>query len=466
MTLPIVMTASGLQPQTPADLNAQLIAEATALSPGLTTNLPGSLIEDMSSTGTGGLIVCDQAVVESVNNVTPLGANEFVLGNLGTCYGVRPGVGTNTSVYVIFSGTVGFVISAGFTVSDGAHQYVVQDGGIVLSTGQSAPLYCVATTSGTWAVAPNTVTSLVTSVPGAITLTVNNPTAGTPATSTESAETYRSRVLQAGQATSLGMLPFLKKQLLAVAGVQDRLVSVRQANGGYQVIVGGGDPYAVANAIFRGVFDINSLTGSVLSATNITNANPGAVTTDLNHGYTTGQSVTIANSNPSTFDGTYTITVTGEKTFTLGADTSAFGAYVGGATLTPNNRNQVVTINDYPDSYDIPFVVPPVQTVTIDLTWNTSAANVISSTAVAQTAAPALAAYINAIVVGQPINLFELQDAFRNSIADIVPPSLITKMDFTVSINGIVTAPDAGTGIIEGDPESYFSASDITITRA
>src|SRR5690606_35933581 len=128
-----------------------------------------------------------------VNNVTPRGANEFVLGNLGQIYGVQPGLSANASVYVVFSGTVGFVINPGFTVSDGSHQYVVQDGGIVESAGQSAPLYCVSNQSGTWDIPANTVTALITSVPSPTTLTCTNPSPGTPSTGPESVESYRSR---------------------------------------------------------------------------------------------------------------------------------------------------------------------------------------------------------------------------------------------------------------------------------
>lgn len=467
MTIPVIMTPEGLQPQTPQALNDQLIANAIALSPGLTANLPGSLIEDMSSTGTGGLIVCDQAAVESVNNVTPRGANEFVLGNLGSIYGVQPGISTNTAVYVVFTGTVGFIIPVGFTVSDGSHTYVVQDGGIVESGGSSVPLYCVATTTGAWAVPPGTVTNLITSIPGTITLTATNPGAGTPSPGAESVDVYRARVLTAGEATSVGMVPFLKTQLYNVSGVQQRLVRVRSANGGYQVIVGGGDPYSVAYAIWKSLFDVNSLRGSILTATAITQNNPGEVTTDLNHGYITGQSVTISNSNPNDYDGTYTITVTGNKTFTLGVDTTGFAAYVGDAILTPNLRNQVITVNNYPDSYDVPFVVPPAQVVLVDLDWNTSSTNVISNTSIANLAAPAIAAYINTLYAGTPINLFGLQNAFTTAVAGVIPPEQITVMDFTVTIDGVVTAPDVGTGIINGDPESYFTSdvTGITITR-
>jgi len=467
MTIPIVMTASGVQPQSPSTLRDELVAEATALAPGLTTELPGSLVEDMASTGAGALVVCDKAVIESVNNVTPLGANLFVLNTLGTIYGTAPGVSANTSVYVVFTGTVGFIINPGFTVSDGSNQYVIQDGGIIESGGSSSPLYCVASSSGTWAVPAGTVTSIVTSVPGTITLSVTNPTAGTPATGEESPETYRARVLTAGKATAQGLPSFLRKQLQNITGVQTRLVSVRQANGGYQVIVGGGDPYAIAGAIYKGIFDLNNLVGSVLDISDITQANPGVVTTILNHGYATGQTVTISGSDPVDYDGSYTVTVIDEKSFSIATDTTGFPAYVGDAIAEPNNRNQTVTVTDYPDTYDITFVVPPLQTVTVELSWDTSTTNVVSSTSIAQVSAPAIASYINSVPVGQPINVFELQNAFEVAIADVIPAAYITKMDFTVSINGIVTAPDAGTGIINGDPESYFysESSDITVTR-
>lgn len=269
MTLPIVMTPTGLQPQSPTDLNAQIIAAAAALVPDLTTVLPGSLIEDLSSTGTGIAVVCDQAVVESINNVTPVGANQFVLGNLGQIYGVTPNTPTNTSVYVTFTGPIGFVINPGFIVSDGTYSYVVQDGGVIESSGSSAPLYCVATQTGTWAVLPSTVTTIITSLPTGITLTCTNVTSGTPGVGAESTASYRARVMQAGQSISNGMTTATKSLVQAVSGVQSRLVSIQQEASLWKVIVGGGDPYAVAYAIFRGMGDISVLTGHTAGGQNI-----------------------------------------------------------------------------------------------------------------------------------------------------------------------------------------------------
>jgi len=44
---------------------------------------------------------------------------------------------------------------------------------------------------------------------------------------------------------------------------------------------------------------------------------------------------------------------------------------------------------------------------------------------------------------------------------------LLTRMVFAVSINGVGVAPSTGTGIIAGDPESYFLATSasVQITR-
>jgi hypothetical protein len=460
--LALNMTATGPQPQSPQDLNAQLIALATELAPGLTANLPGSLVEDISSTDVGALLVCDSAAVDLVDSITPRAANLFILNQLGQIYlgavnGVQ-GAATNNSVNVVFSGPPGFVIAVGFTVSDGSHQYTVEDGGIIGSGGTSQPLFCLASLSGSWVISPGSVTQVITSVPSGIAISVTNPLAGTIGLGAEAEEAYRVRILMAGIASAQGMATFLKTLLIAIPGVQPRLVSVRQiTGGGWEVICGGGDPYFVAYAIYSGLFDISTLIGSVLHVTGITVANPGVVTTDLNHGFTTGQVINITgvvgmtavNNTP------LTVTVISQKSFSIGS-TVGFAAYVSGGVITPNLRNQEVTINDYPDKYLIPFVLPPQQIVTISLTWNTSATNFISAAAVAQLGVPALVNYVNNVPAGVPMNLFELQNAFQLAVVSIIPTELLTRMIFAVSINGIGVSPDAGTGIIPGDPESYF----------
>lgn len=468
VTLPTVVNKNGLQPIPPLDILTQLLALVAAVRPGYTA-LPGSLIEDVSSTDVAAITQMDQMRVDLINSLTPFGANEFILNQLGAgVYGVLRGGTTNTSVFCVFSGTPGFVISQGFTISDGTHQYTVQDGGIIGGGGSSQPLYCLATQTGTWAIPANTVINLITSVPSTITCTVTNPNTGTPGLDTEeSLASYRSRVLQAGLAASQGMARYLKTIVQNVPGVEARLVSVVQQSGGWSIIVGGGDPKEVAYAIFIALFDISTLVGSELLVTGITKTNPGVVTTDLNHGYSTGQLVTIGGVNPVNYNGSYTITVIDAHNFSIGVDTTGFPVYVNGGIVTPNARNILASIIDYPDTYVITYIDPPEQDVAITLTWNTTATSFISPTAMQTAGQTALADYINNLAVGEPMNVFVMETVFQEAVADILPPQLLTRMVFAISINGVGVAPDIGTGIVEGDPESYFltTVDNITIIQ-
>lgn len=391
------LTSAGAVAATPTELRDAEVALATALSPGLTANLPGSLVEDMASTAAGALVIQDQAFVDLINSISPYSANSTVLYQLGAVYGVQQGLSSNTSVYVTFTGTAGFVIPIGFTVSDGNYQYTVQDGGIVGSGGTSAALYCLATTSGTWAVPSGTVTQIITSVPSGYTLTCTNLTDGTPGAAAETLQSYQAQVIQAGLATAQGVPSFLKTLLKNVNGVQPRLVSISNPGvGEWKIICGGGDPYQVANAIYQGTPDISMLVGSATTARNIT-----------------------------------------------------------------------VSINDYPDTYSIIFVNPPVQTVTMTVTWNTISTNLVAPAAISQLAAAPIANYVNSVVVGQPINVFDIQEIFANAVATVLPANQISKINVSVTINGTITPPISGTFLIYGDEESYFSTSvpSITITQ-
>jgi hypothetical protein len=439
------------------------------------------------------------------------------------------------------------VIDEGFIVGDGTFQYVVQDGGIVGSDGQTPLLFALATQTGTWAVPAGTVTQKVTSVPNNFPLTVVNPTPGIPGTGAEDETAYRARVLQGQLAPSIGTLSFLKTLLGQVPNVQQRLISALITDSGeWEVIVGGGDPYQVAYAIYKALGpSISNMTGSTLGVTGITQANPGVVTTDLNHLFAPGQVIEIAGASPSQYNGAFTLLTTPtQTTFSLGtpfADvnltaltwantaggeitgttasahgitvgstfqitgaspsgyngtytaiagttgstiiaaqtttltspattagsipagvanfiTSSFGSYAGGGVITPNLRNVPVTIIDYPDTYVIPIVNPPQQTVTMTATWNTSSTNLVSPTAMAQAAAPALAAYVNSVPVGQPLNLLQMEDAFQTAVVDILPAYQLTRLVFSVSINGEGASPSAGTVAINGNPESFFFA--------
>ena len=383
------ITSAGAVPTPIASLNAQLIAVATSIVPDLTANLPATLIEDVASTDTGALVIQDAAAVDLVNSIGPLTANDFITVGLGEVYGVQQGVGSNTSVSVAFTGPPGFVVNVGFIVGDGTHQYTVQDPIAIPSGGTSDPVFCLATIAGTWAVPANTVTQLVTSVPQTITLTCTNPTTGVPGAAAQTIPEYRAQVIQAGLSTAQGMPTFVKTQLQKVSGVQARLISMRQTGGGWQIIVGGGDPYAVAGAIYLAMPDVNVL-------------------------------------KPAATAGT----------------------------------TETVAILDYPDTYNVEFVVPALQAVGLSITWNTVAsANFVAPAIVTAAVQPAMVAYVNSITVGQAISLLSLQDAFITAVSGLIPEGNLSKLLFVVTINDTIVAPAAGSVLIPGDPESYFFAA-------
>lgn len=466
----VVVSPAGRVTTPPATIRQNLVIEIQSEVPDFTDNLPGSLIEDVVSTDVAALVVCDSAVTESINCLTPLASNPYTLAQQGILYGIPLASSAYTSVYVVFSGTSGFIINPGFLVSDGTYQYSVVDGGVIGSGGTSQPLYCQGTIAGPWGVPAGTVTTIVTSVPIGFALTCTNPLDGIPSAGNETEAQYRVRVLQAGAAPTAGAQSWAKTLIGKVPGVQVRLVSLQQQSPGWKVIVGGGDPYDVAQAVWQGLGDISNLQPSVLGVSAITKANPGVVTTNLNHGFTTGQTgiaiagvlgMTAANGGP------YTVTVLDEKRFSFGVDTTGFGTYTSGGVVTPNGRNVSINLYDYPDTYTVPLVIPPLQTVQINLTWNTTSPFIVNDSAVAQAGAPALANYVNGVAVGQPLNGFELQNTFQLAVANLIPTALLTRMVFTVSINSISTSPVSGTEVILGDPESYFSttASLINITQ-
>ena len=390
---PLNITEAGAIPTHPATLNALIIENVAATVPDYTANLPGTLIEDLSSTVTAAAVQIDQARVDAVNSLAEPTMSPYVLNQLGQAEGIPQGQATNTSAYVVFSGPAGYLIVPGFLVSDGTHQYAVQDGGTIGSSGSSSPLYVVATQSGIWTPGANTITQIVTSVPSGYTLTVTNPNSGTPGSSAQTVASYRSQVMQSRISTVQGTASTLRTLVGQVAGVNPRLISVLQASGGWEVIVGGGDPYEVAGAIYQGVLDLGSIVGSQTTSRNVT-----------------------------------------------------------------------VTITSPPNTYNVTFVSPPDQTVTMNVVWNTNLPNFTSGPEVNQLAQPALTSYINSIVVGQPINLLEMTAVFQNAVASVLPSGNLTVLDFTVYINGTETAPDAGTSIIPGDPESFFSATSTAVT--
>jgi hypothetical protein len=100
--------------------------------------------------------------------------------------------------------------------------------------------------------------------------------------------------------------------------------------------------------------------------------------------------------------------------------------------------------------------------------WNTNSPNYVSAQAIAQTAAPALADYINNLYVGiSPINIYDMTRIFIDAVDPIVNGEYIDVLRFIVNFDGSGHVVEPGTGVIYGDPNSYFetSANDISVVQ-
>lgn len=457
--LSVSYDAAGPVPKTSEELRADLVSRATELSPGITTDLPGSLIEDIVGTDVGALLMADQIRVDLINSVGPLKANMYMLNLLAQQSGIS-GQKTegSTTVPVVFGGPAGFVVPQGFLVSDGTYTYQVADATIILSSGVSAMVTAIATNTGSWAVPTGTVNQIQTSLPSEITLTCTNPVAGTPGSAKESDYEFRERVWEGQMSTVQGYPGFIRQKLTDLSNVQARLVSVVQSGNAWIVMCGGGDIYEMAGAIYKSAGDISRLKGTNLNVTGITNANPGVVTTDITHGFSNGQVINITgvlgmsgiNNVP------LTITVLSPHTFSIGINTTGSGAWTGGGLVTPNLRNNVVTINDRPDDYLIPFVVPLQQLVTIKFEWATESVNYLTDATIASLVSQPVINYVNGIFAGKPMNINNVKDVFLQAVNGTLDMSLISTLNVIVTVNGIITGVDAGTNIISGDPYSYW----------
>lgn len=392
--LPIIIGAAGIQPTDPAVLYQNYTQQVANLVPGYTVTLPAGLVTDLASTATGALTVIDQARVDIINSVSPYGVNEPLLEELSYVYGTMKTPETNVSVLVVFVGTPGLPISRGFLVGDGNYAYAVVSGFIIPASGQTPPILCVAQETGTWAVPAGSVTTLISSVPAEYTLTCNNQQAGNPPTAAEGLAPFRARMMQEGMFAVQGTPPALKASVLRVTGTRSSQVAVRQPTTGKWAVVVGADA-ADRNEIGYAIF----------------RAMPdiSALTNDVQ--------------NPN---GT-----------------------------TPERAS--VTIYDYPDEYTVPYVVPNSQNVALLIQWSSTQTSFIDQDTVQALARQAIAEYINQITVGDPINLFQVQEIFIDSIVKLAQRQFISRIDINVTIDGEASPPAEGSSLVYGQTYAYFS---------
>ena len=388
------MTASGLIPRTPSQIRSDLQNSLLLKDPALTLDDPAysEIIPSWLDTSVSCVEEIEQAAIDTINSIDPTLSNEMIADSLGSTLGIIRNESARASVYVQFScATDGYNIPKGFLVSDGSYQFYVLEGGFIVDG--IAMLYCVCTVDGIIPIAENTVKYIVTSVPSPYVITCTNPVSGNQGNELETLSHFKSRYILSFNRVSTGTIPYAKELLSAVNGNLKR-ISIKQTNGKIKIIVGGGNPYAIGEAIFKSGLDISVLEGSATES-----------------------------------------------------------------------RNFNVSILDYPDTFNILFVIPFSRQVSISVIYSLLTVLVIPDSAVASAAQPALSDYINQLAVGYDINLLELNEIFKESIRTIgIDTQFLSNLEFSVSINGVAVNPIVGTTLIAGNSEGYFTNNPNSIT--
>lgn len=124
-----------------------------------------------------------------------------------------------------------------------------------------------------------------------------------------------------------------------------------------------------------------------------------------------------------------------------------------------------VTIQDYPDSYDINYTKASEVTAAISVVWKSPLTN-ISSTAMESAIKTAVAPYVNSLAIGYGFNSQAATLIILEAVASIVDKQFVTSLAFTVSYDGTPITPTDSLYEL-ANPNEYLSISEsaITVTR-
>ncbi|WP_238392815.1 hypothetical protein [Buttiauxella sp. 3AFRM03] len=116
-----------------------------------------------------------------------------------------------------------------------------------------------------------------------------------------------------------------------------------------------------------------------------------------------------------------------------------------------------ITISDFPDYYDIPFVIPTSQMVNLVLTWNLRFDDPFDPDSIAIAATQPLVDYINSLAVSEPMSIYQIGSVFLASISKLVEPSQVSLIETNIWIDGVIAEPAPESGLIYGNKYKYFT---------
>lgn len=253
------ITDKGVIKDNPLQIREDIINKVVNNVPNF-TSLPSGLDNNLIDESVILISQIQDMLVDTMNCISPAYANDFIIKQLGSAFGLEMKDRQLSKTTITFNGTPATFIPKGVKVKnvEGSQVFTTIENGIIQGNG-SINLTCEGEDYYTTPAKANTLTVLVNQIVGVDSCTNANDVA--ESTATETIKEYRERFQLKAMANRTGTSATVQTNLLKVDGVVKRLLAVRGRQieeeskklAVVEVVVGGGDDYAVANAIFNSV---------------------------------------------------------------------------------------------------------------------------------------------------------------------------------------------------------------------
>ena len=195
-----------------------------------------------------------------MNSISPSYANDFIVRELGAAFGLKIKDQALPNTTITFYGLAGVVIPEGVEIgnADGSKKFITTKSDIINTTGQVS-IYCEGADYYDTPTPANTLNVLLNQVLNVTSCTNLND--AVESTTAETISEFRSRFQTKAQANRSGTVAALDNALKEIEGTVDRLCTYQASQiieegvkeAVIEVVVGGGDDYQVALAIFNSV---------------------------------------------------------------------------------------------------------------------------------------------------------------------------------------------------------------------
>lgn len=264
----IKLTANGVIKSTITEIREDLQNKAFETVKDF-SNLPSSIQNNLIDESAIIVNEFEDMIVNLMNGISPAYANDFIIEQLGSAFGIKRKNKAKQNVMLEFEGLAGVIIPAGTQVgsADGQYTFSTITQGIIKADGK-AIINAEAEDYYDKIIDANTLNVMITNILNVN--SVNNLNASSEPILEENFSDYRTRVQNRMKANRNGTAATLYDNLLNVKGVSSRLITYRLdsklIDGArlytMEVVCGGGDDYEVAEAIFNSLLLTESLTSA------------------------------------------------------------------------------------------------------------------------------------------------------------------------------------------------------------